>query len=68
MCNLVTSNEANTETTVDFGLCKHKYCIPCIKEWIKEKNRCPQCKELIVGLNWKDPITKQTEEVVILPC
>jgi hypothetical protein len=25
--------------------CLHRYHVPCVKEWFKQKNTCPVCKE-----------------------
>ena len=24
--------------------CRHEFCEPCITEWLKRKNACPQCR------------------------
>ncbi|VDM91607.1 unnamed protein product [Litomosoides sigmodontis] len=49
--------------------CSHKYCYPCITEWIKLRSICPMCKrsvsKVIHRIKKDDSDAETTEEVTV---
>ena len=45
--------------------CQHKYCYPCIQKWVKEiENSCPQCKQKIKKILFRDVIGREQSEAI----
>jgi len=47
--------------------CPHYYCFPCIDEWVKTNNVCPQCRQPITNLYFKDEKGKPLVKKVVQP-